>query len=253
MKKEKWLILPDLQYPFEDTRTLEAVLKYAEEQEWDGCLQLGDFMDWEWISKWVTGNNRIKEGKRFINEYRGANKLLDQIIKAIRNKNKKCNFVILQGNHDWRIDKYIDENPALQGLLEMDVNLNFKKRGIYYHRYWETRQPYKLGKALFIHGEYTNKYHAFKTVDNFGHNIFYGHTHDHQSFSKTFFGSDKTVVGESLGTLCKYDMPYMGKKPSNWQQGFAVFYIYPDGFFNHFFIDIFHHRFTSPEGKEFRA
>lgn len=243
---ETWLVIPDLQFPYTDTRSLAAVLEYARSRRWDGCLQLGDFMDWEWISRWTIGNNRIKEGKRFIDEYREANKLLDQIVKAVREKNPKAQMAVLEGNHDWRIQKYIDENPALEGLLEMDKNLNFKERGIYYHAYWTTREPFKIGKALFLHGEYTNKYHAFKTVDNFGKSVFYGHTHDHQLYSKTFFGADRTIVGESLGTLCRYDMPYMGKKPSAWQQGFAIFEFFPDGYFTHTFVDIFKNRFRVP-------
>lgn len=245
-KHETWLVIPDLQYPYTDTRSLAAVLEFASERRWDGCIQLGDFMDWEWISRWVTGNQLIKEGKRIKSEYQEANRLLDTITAAVRRKNPSAHIVILEGNHDYRIQKLIQENPMLEGLIEMEEMLNFKKRGIYYHPYWTTREPYKIGKARFIHGEYTNKYHAAKTVDNFGHSIFYGHTHDHQLYSKVFRGEGETVVGESFGTLSKYDMPYMGKKPSAWQQGFGIFEFFPDGYFNHTFVDIFKHRFRVP-------
>jgi hypothetical protein len=244
----KWLILPDTQWPYVDTRSLSAVLQYASEHYWDGVLQLGDFMDWDWISRWTVDNKRIKEGKRFKTEYDRCGEFLDNILASVRRRNKNARFVILEGNHDWRVQKEIDKDPRLEGLIEMPVGLKFKERKVEYYPYWTTREPFRIGKARFIHGEFTNKYHAAKTVDNFGHSVFYGHTHDHQLHSKAFRGENETVVGESLGTLCKYDMDYMGKKPSNWQQGFAVFYFLDDGYFNHYYIDIFKHRFLSPEG-----
>lgn len=246
---EKWLIIPDLQWPYIDTKSVAAVLQYARENHWDGMLQLGDFMDWDFISKWTAENARRTEGHRFLKEYENANKFLDILVKATRAKNPKAKIVILEGNHDYRVEVVIDKTPLYEGMIEMEKNLRFKQRKILYHRYWTTRQPYRIGKALFVHGEYTNDHHAKKMASAFNEPVYYGHTHDHQSYSKITLGGDRDITAESLGTLSRYDLPYMGKKPSNWRQGFAVFYFLPNGFFNHFFIDIFKHRFISPDGK----
>ena len=254
MKTEKWVVLPDTQWPYHDERTVNAVLRYVAENTFDGLLQLGDFMDWGFISRWTKDNARAIEGNRFLKEYEGANKFLDQIVDSVRANNKKAQIVILEGNHDWRVENVIDKDPKLEGLIEMEKNLRFKERGVYFHRYWTHRKPYQIGKALFIHGEYTNDHHAKKTALAFGQPVYYGHTHDHQLYSRVMRGDDKTVTAESLGCLCRYDMPdYMEHRPNNWQQGFAVFYFRPNGYFNHFFIDIFNHSFTSPEGKEYKG
>jgi predicted phosphodiesterase len=250
LKQEKWLVLPDLQWPYVDYKTLRPVLAYIGENSWDGMIQLGDFMDWDFISRWTVDNARRVEGQRFLKEYEGANKFLDNLQAAVRNRNKDAEIVILQGNHDYRVEVVIDKSPMYEGMLEIEKNLKFAERKITYWKYWEHRKPYRIGKALFIHGQYTNDAHAKKTALNFNKNVFYGHTHDRQLYTKTTMG--QSIQAESLGTLSKYDLLYMGKKPSNWMQCFAVFHFRPSGKFNHYVINITDHEFTSPEGIDYK-
>jgi hypothetical protein len=251
MKPVKALVLPDMQLPYIDKKTVKNVLKYASEHYWDICLQLGDFMDWDFISKWTADNARKTEGRRFSDEFAMANKFLDEFVAAVRNKNKNCKIVILQGNHDYRVEVVMDKTPSYAGMLEMETNLRFKERKIDYWKYWETRRPYKIGHAWFIHGEYYGNNHAKKTAENFHRNVFYGHTHDRMGYTKTTVGDD-SVYCESLGTLSIRDLDYMGKKPSNWMQCFSVFYFQPNGNFNHYVTNIVNHEFTSVEGKHYR-
>lgn len=250
MKQQKWLVLPDLQWPYVDYKTLRPVLAYIGENSWDGMIQLGDFMDWDFISRWTVDNARRIEGQRFLKEYEGANRFLDDLQAAVRNRNKDAEIVILQGNHDYRVEVVMDKSPMYEGMLEMEKNLRFTERKITYWKYWEHRKPYRIGKALFIHGQYTNDAHAKKTALNFNKNVFYGHTHDRQLYSKTTMGT--TIQAESLGTLSKPDLIYMGHKPSNWVQCFAVFHFRPSGKFNHYVINITDHEFTSPEGVDYK-
>src|SRR6185295_17999709 len=145
VKTEKWIVIPDLQWPYIDTKSVNAVFKYIKDNSWDGMLQLGDFMDWDFISKWTADNARRTEGQRFLKEYEGANNFLDKLVEVVRFKNHKAGMVILEGNHDWRVEHVIDKTPMYEGMIEMEKNLHFKERGIYYHRYWSTREPYRIG------------------------------------------------------------------------------------------------------------
>jgi len=251
-KTERWLILPDLQIPYHDELALSVVLDYARTIRWDGCIQLGDFMDWDWISKWSKENQRKIEGTRFISEYAAANTVLDEIQDAVRAKNKNCPITILEGNHDWRIENVIDKTPALEGLIEMERGLRLEERNITYWKYWSHRRPYIVGNAWFIHGEYIGSNHAKKTADSFHRNVFYGHTHDRMSATKTTAFGD-SVQCESLGTLSRFDLEYMGHRPSNWMQCFAEFYFRPDGNFNHYVTNIVNHTFTAIDGHAYSA
>jgi hypothetical protein len=249
MTQQKVLVLPDFQFPFVDWKTWRVVLAYIGENWWDQMVQLGDFADWDWCSRWTAENKRRQENQRFAKEYAELNKFLDTLQNAVRNKNKDAEMVILQGNHDYRVEVVMDKDPQYEGMLEMEKNLRFDERKITYWKYWEHRKPYKIGKALFIHGQYTNDAHAKKTALNFNKNVFYGHTHDRQLYTKTTMG--QSIQAESLGTLSRYDLSYMGKKPSNWMQCFAVFHFRPNGTFNHYTTNIVNHEFTSPEGVHY--
>lgn len=198
---------------------------------------LGDLMDFDLISSHNLQNLRAVEGQRILEQYTEANRLLDEL----QQHTKK--ITITEGNHDERIERYIDANPVVEGMLELENGLRLKERKIDLIRY-RNGGSYRLGKARFFHGIYTNQFHAKKTVENFGDNIFYGHTHDVQSYSKELRGQDKTLVGQSLGCLCRYDMAYMKGRPSKWQQAFGVFYFKPDGFFQYEVVRIFKNEFV---------
>jgi hypothetical protein len=246
-KTQRWLIIPDLQIPYHDEESLVAVLKYAQTVHWDGCIQLGDFMDWDWCSRWTKDNQRAAEGARFLSEYILGNEVLDAIQYSVRKKNPDCQITILEGNHDWRVEAVIDKTPALEGLIEMERGLRLEERNIIYWKYWTHRRPYIIGDAWFIHGEYIGNNHAKKTADSFHRNVFYGHTHDRMSATKTTAFGD-SVQCESMGTLSRFDLEYMGHKPSNWMQCFGEFFFRPDGTFNHYVTNVINHNFTAIDG-----
>ena len=246
---ERALVFADPHAPEHDVRTVGAVLSYARTQWWDYCVILGDFMDFGCISHHNKNKLRQVEGQRVMLDYDIANMLLDQIRAAVQKKNPACKIALLEGNHDEWVERYMDALPALSGMLDVAKNLRLKERGIEWVRAWSQNKLYNIGNAYFHHGLYINKYHAAKMVDVFGVPIFYGHAHDLQSYSKVFQGDDKTVIGQSLGCLCEYDQRYMKGRPNKWQQAFAEFNVFPDGFFQYAVTPIFKHRFVGRDGK----
>lgn len=248
-KVYKVIVLPDCQVPFQDDRTLRAVEKYIGDNKWDEYVNLGDFMDFNVISHFNKGASRRVENERLQADYSVGNAILDRHQHLVRKNSPKAKFTLLEGNHDYRIERYLDENPAGQGMLEVEVGLNLKKRGFKYIRCYKEGEVYNIGNAYFHHGLYTNEHHAKKHVDRYGVNLFYGHTHDVQSYSKVVMGKDKTLVGQSLGCLCRYDQSYIKGNPTNWQQAFGIFYFLPDGHFTYYVVRVFKHRFVAPDGK----
>jgi hypothetical protein len=251
-EQERWLVLPDMQIPEHDERSVDAVLEYAATQRWDGMLQIGDFLDFAFCSRWTVDNARKVEGSRFLKEYEYGNLILDKIQNAVRKKNPDAKMVVLEGNHDARVEAVVDKTPALEGLIEFESNLKFEERNALYWRYWSHRKPIVIGKAYFIHGEYLGTHHAKKTAESYGRSVFYGHTHTLQAYTKTTLAED-SVQAWSIGTLSRFDLDYMGKRPSSWQQGFAEFFFRPDGSFNHYFTNIFDHTFTASNGKTYQG
>ena len=251
-KFEKWLILPDLQIPYHDSITLAAVEEYMKDvqsspEPFDGWLQIGDFLDFNELSRYNDG----AEGSvvdELEDSYAAGNGFLDRHQKIM---GKKCKYVLLEGNHDYRAFDQAQKNinKKFRGYLNYEKHLKLRERKIKWVKSWQNGEIYKIGKAYFRHGLYTNQYHAKKMVDRHGVNIFYGHTHDVMEIPVVQMGKDKTLAGKSLGCLCDYNQKYLKGAPTNWQQAFSVFFIEPDGYFNEYTTRIFDHSFRSIEGK----
>jgi predicted phosphodiesterase len=247
---ESVIFLPDIHVPYHDQRTMDAVLKYIDDVKVDRIVQIGDFMDFDCISSHNHGKLRLTEGKRLDKDYKEGRKLLSQIKQA----SYGSKIVILEGNHDERVQRYIDQHPETEGMIEVPVGLELAKNEVEWIPYWSNKKNVlRIGHALFIHGLYTNEFHAKKHVSNFGESVFYGHTHDFQLHSKVMQGDNKTIVGQSLGCLCKYDQEYLRGAPTKWQQGFAHFYFRDKGFYNYYPIMIFDHKFIGPNGREYKG
>jgi hypothetical protein len=63
-------------------------------------------------------------------------------------------MVLIEGNHDQRILRYIDAHPATEGMLEVPIALELDRRGIDWIPFWSKGDVYKIDKATFGHGRY---------------------------------------------------------------------------------------------------
>ncbi len=241
--------LYDLQIPYHDETALKIVCEYIKDNRWDYVLIGGDLMDFDFISRFNVDFLRRIQGKSFDKQYKAGKSVLTLIDDAASALNPKVEKIYLEGNHEYRTTVYIDANPQMESYVEVPVGLDLAEQGWSYKYSWSKNEIFKVGKAKFIHGNYTNQHHAKKHVDRYGCNIFYGHTHDVQCFSKVQHGEGKTIVGQSLGCLCRYDQEYMRGWPDNWQQAFGVFYFHSNGHFSYYIPRIIKGRFIAPDGR----
>jgi predicted phosphodiesterase len=247
---KKAIVLPDIHIPYHDERTLRNVMRYIDDSRPDTIVILGDLLDFRQISRF--SRDIPEDLTRSLDEdYQIANAWLDRLEGIL----PKTRVVLIEGNHEYRVVNLAQKFPQLAGLVEVPSNLHLSKRGKRYRwvPYWSEGELYQIGNAYFGHGRFISKYHAFRHVDRYGVNFFYGHTHDVMSFPKVLAGADKTLVGQSLGCLCQYEQDYLRGAPTNWQQAFGEFHFRPSGFFNHYVISIFDGAFTAPSGVTYQS
>lgn len=155
--------------------------------------------------------------------------------------------VSFSGNCD-RVNRYIDKNPEMEGIIEVPIVLNLKKRGI---EWIKMNKYYKLGHIYFTHGLYTNEFHAKKTLQNVGKNIVTGHLHTSQTYMMNMM-FQKPIMAYSMPCLCNKSPDYLKNRPANWMSGFGVLYVdTKTGYFNLYTVNIINNRFIW-NGKEYK-
>jgi len=244
----RWIILPDMQVPYQDKRSVAAVEKYMAAHKWDGYLNLGDFLDFNELSSYVKGRpGAVKEN--VADTFAAGREILERHRKIL---GPKCRMVVLQGNHDYRAVTAGERQPEMKKHLDVPRNLGLKGLNIQWVKFWEKHTIFRIGNAGFIHGDLISKYHAARMVDAYDVCIYYGHTHDVMLFPKTGKGHGKTLEAGSLGCLCRYDQQYMRGRPSNWQQAVSTLFLHDNKRnYNLYVSRIFNHRFVALDGQEY--
>jgi predicted phosphodiesterase len=228
------LILPDAHINTKVPKEYEVVKRFIKDFKPHETILLGDFMDVSVLSAWDLDKKRVMEGQRYNKEVVVANKELDFLQKH----SKKTTF--LEGNHEYRVERYLDKNPEMDGLINVPIVLRLKERHI---KFYPLNETYKVGKCFFIHGLFTTKYSAAKHLEALGENVVYGHTHQSSSYFKTA-KLRHSIMAYNIGCLCDKAPDYMKGKWANWITGFAVMY-YDDksGLFNLYPINIIKNQF----------
>lgn len=235
--------LPDIHFPNYDARAIMCVEKFLPDFRPHILIYMGDALDLGYISRHEVANRRLMEGKRLTGDYKNINKLIKRHKKLAGNPK----VVYMIGNHEDWVNDYINQNPNMESFAEIENNLE----GV--DEFVPLNQTYKVGKLYYLHGIYTNQYHAKKTVDNYKRNVVYGHTHTYQAHTSVS-PIDRTDYhcASSVGSLCSKNAKYMEKRPSAWIHGFSVAYVQSSGCFSHYQVIINNGQFVW-NGKLYKA
>ena len=236
----------DLHYPEYDIDLWNNILKVIKDLKPDYFIFGGDNMNMSAADHWLHDKNAVREieGRRIKKDYMAFE--MDILTPLEKVLPKKCKKIWLNGNHEKWAELAIDKDPQGEGYWEIESNLHLKSRNWEKYEYGQTK---KIGKLYFTHGQYTNKYHAFKTVSVFERNIVYGHTHSYQVFTKVSPLDNEAHMGLSVPAACKRNPEYRKNAPNSWVNGFLVFYIRKGGNFNVYPIVAVNGKFVSPNGK----
>lgn len=152
------LIIPDCQIkegvPIEHlTWAGKAIVDYKP----DVVVNMGDFADMPSLSSHDKAGSKYFEGLRYKKDVEAAREAMRHLLaplldrQALQKKNKekvyKPRMVMLLGNHENRIDRAINNNPMLEGMLST--------KDLGYEESWEV---YPFLQPVFINGVGFNHY-----------------------------------------------------------------------------------------------
>jgi len=235
------VIVPDSHGCYIDSIPLSAMLQDFEALDIREVVLLGDHLDCSGFLAKHHRQNYIKQAKyTFEQDIDGCNDFLDKV----QARCPRATFHYLEGNHErrletWCIDQSLKEIADAEWLLKQvgaKSVLNIEKRGLNYYKqgqkYMGLELPctIKLGHCYFTHGEYCGVGAARRTLQKFGGNVVFGHTHTASEASlKTV---DQGVMKAwCVGCLCELQPMYLHGQVSDWSHGYGVQIAQDDGSF----------------------
>jgi hypothetical protein len=131
-------VLPDTQIRSgDDTSFLTSIGNYIVKKQPDTIVCLGDFADMPSLSSYDIGKKSF-EGRRYMSDIQAAKDAMSALVapikefnsKAKKNKEKqyKPRMVLTLGNHEARINRAVENDAKLEGVLSID-DLEYEKQG----------------------------------------------------------------------------------------------------------------------------
>ncbi|MDE3022311.1 MAG: hypothetical protein KGI54_10660 [Pseudomonadota bacterium] len=132
------MVLPDVQAkPGVSFDYLEKIGRYMVEKKPDTVVCIGDFADMPSLSSYDVGKKSF-EGKRYKKDIEASKEAMARLlgplrefnIKARKNKEKlyKPKLHLTLGNHENRINRAVNDDPKLEGVLSVD-DLGYENSG----------------------------------------------------------------------------------------------------------------------------
>lgn len=244
----KILVIPDVQAkPGDDFRFLNKIGTYICEKQPDVVVQIGDFADMPSLSSYDVGKKDF-EGRRYKADIEASHAAMDALMeplwtyntKAKKNKEKlyKPRLVLTLGNHCNRINRAVNDDPKLEGMLSVD-DLKFKEYG------WEV---YPFLETVIIEGVAFSHYFitgvagrpsstAAAQLRKTNMSSVAGHQQGKQIAYNT--RADGSVITAIIAGSCyEHNEDYMGAQGNKHWRGFVVLHEVKDGHFDEMWVSL---------------
>ena len=213
----------------------------------DMIVQLGDFLTMKSLSFWDKNNRLTMEDLRFAKEMQAGRTVMDLLFGPMNHYNKKMRdqkgkqykpeVIWLEGNHEYRIDRYMDQHPVMQGQLELHLpqNLNYGAYPI------DLIVPYKeyvyRDGIAFCHVPFNGRapvtgiYIAKRALEVMGMSVVFGHAHRWQEQDFDRHGVS-TIQALCAGCFFEQDDDYVKGTQLTYRRTVAILHQYAVGLFD---------------------
>lgn len=244
----KHFYLPDCQTkPGVDFTYLTKIGKYVVEKQPDVIICGGDFADMESLSSYDKGTKKF-EGKRYVKDIDAAHQGMDAFMKPINdfNAKQKANGkkqykprkVLTLGNHEFRIERAVNEDSKLEGVLSIN-DLEYEKHG------WEV---YPFLEVVVIDGIAYSHYFvtgvagrpagtAAALLRKTNMSAIAGHQQGKQIAYATR-ADGTTITGIIAGSCYEHDEDYMGAQGNKHWRGALMLHEVKDGAFDEMWLSL---------------
>jgi len=247
------LAFGDVHIPYQQPGAVEVFCRVAERLRPDLVVCLGDLLDCSQFSRHPPTYGLLET------EYAAD---LDTAIALLDRLQATCDrLVIIEGNHEYRIDRWAAATAKGRGAYSMlapRVRLTASRPGTTYVRYGSAsgRYPhYRLNNRIVaVHGwSYARNATKQHLAISQGRSVIFGHTHRADaSIVQNVWSPGRVVQARSAGCLSKTIPLYGTGRPVEWVNAFILGYLgrRSDTLYT---IPVMGDRCILPDGTEVRA
>lgn len=216
------------------------------EEKPDIIISTGDFVSLDSISYWDSSKKLKLEGRRYSLDIESGNNALDLLedplnkLQYSQKKNKSKQYkpdkYFLKGNHELRLERYIEINPQMEGAINVEEDLRLYERGwniIPYKHYLE------LNGILFTHvpvganhTPISGKYGIHSALDLLSKSCVFGHFHRLETANKMRHGSTEIIQALTCGCFFEGTDDYAEGGCNSYWRGVILLDVFKPGRFD---------------------
>jgi hypothetical protein len=243
-------LIPDVQAkPGVPLEHLKWAGEYIAEKRPDVIVCIGDFADMRSLSRYNT--RREEEGQRVVKDFSAVHQAMENLMTPIvRDPSYKPRLVMVPGNHEQQIDRFLEDNPKLIGLFGADT-LGYEAWG------WEVAEylkPVIIDGVSYCHYFYnpnSGKPYSGSNLETrlntIGHSFSMGHQQGLKIAIKDLTNG-KRLRGLVAGSFYMHDEGYKGPQGNSHWQGIIMKHEVRDGNYDllEVSLDYLRRRYGSP-------
>jgi len=244
------LVIGDMHVPYQDEYAVELVLTVIDHVQPDKIILNGDIIDWWQMSKFDKNpHGRVRSTQHDADT-------VHEMIRELGRISPKSDVIYIEGNHEFRIQRYKMRHPELadlrgfttQEMLRIDELPNVKEYISYGPEQWTTHRDATVGEywlvpgeLMILHGDRTRAsagYLSKAMTDRYSVSGIVGHNHKIGSSSKVIKKAvgpteviNTSIIFYETGCLCRLNPDWLVFP--NWTQGISVVSTYRDSKFFH--------------------
>ena len=213
MRDYTFLVGSDIHFPVHDRKAVDAFMDEAG-SGYDLIVINGDALDMESISTFSDG---LPES--LVAPIKLQFLMLRDFFVSLRKVAPKSNIVYVLGNHEHRISRWLDRNPSMRGLVEIEDYVPDFVHVVPYES-----EGYRNGSVTFVHSKGGGNVHSAvkkHAVEYVTHTVI-GHFHAFGSYTAPSQVGVVPRTCQAVGTLSKLNHKYMQGRPASAEQGYLT-------------------------------
>ncbi len=226
------LIIPDRQVNPRSTHRVDtAIGNYILTHKPDVIINIGDHADMESLSTYDIGKKSF-EGRRYSLDIDASTKAHEAMWRPVAEHNEQCRRnkqkvynplkVITIGNHENRINRAIENDPKLEGLISI-ADLQYDR---WYDHVMPFLEPAVVDGVCYVHFAYKKMPHqaiggknqARAILDEYKMSTTVGHTPEFH-YAEAYTGDDRRIQCIVAGACFSHHEEYAGPRNRRYWRG----------------------------------